>query len=142
MEHGVETRGAHLTVTIGDLDGGFFVANDGCGIPEDERDRVLLSGYSTAQAGTGLGLSIVKEVANAHDWSVTVDESDAGGARFEFRGADTVERPVVSGIRPDKPGERSIIQTVDKFWTVLKPSRGDCSSRAPSASQFLDQSTR
>jgi PAS domain S-box-containing protein len=77
-----------LTVTVGDLENGFYVADDGVGIPESERSRVLLSGYSTGEGGTGLGLSIVEEVATAHDWSVSVTESETGGARFEFRSRD------------------------------------------------------
>jgi signal transduction histidine kinase len=64
---------------------GFYVEDDGPGIPEDARDAVLEAGYSTTDGGTGLGLAIVKRIAEAHGWSVTVTESDAGGARFEFR---------------------------------------------------------
>ena len=80
-----------VTVTVGDLpDGeGFFVEDDGPGIPSDERERVLESGYSTATRGTGFGLAIVDRIADSHGWSLTVAESDAGGARFEFRGVET-----------------------------------------------------
>ncbi|SDJ33750.1 PAS domain S-box protein [Natronorubrum texcoconense] len=80
-----------VTVTVGDLpDGeGFFVEDDGRGIPSDERERVLESGYSTATEGTGFGLAIVDRIATSHGWSVTVTDSDAGGARFEFRGVDS-----------------------------------------------------
>jgi signal transduction histidine kinase len=77
------------TVVVGDIDGGFFVADNGPGIPEAERERVLLSGYSTAEGGTGLGLSIVDEVADAQDWSLRITESADGGARFEFHGVET-----------------------------------------------------
>ncbi|WP_440770776.1 PAS domain S-box protein [Natronorubrum sp. DTA28] len=80
-----------VTVTIGDLpDGeGFFVEDDGRGIPSDHRERVLESGYSTAADGTGFGLAIVDRIATSHGWSVAVTDSDVGGARFEFRGAET-----------------------------------------------------
>lgn len=87
LEHGA-TDGDDLTVSVGDLDGdgrqGFYVADDGQGIPPAERDAILEEGYSTKESGTGLGLSIVAEIAAAHDWFVNVAESDAGGARFEF----------------------------------------------------------
>ncbi|WP_440763559.1 PAS domain S-box protein [Natronorubrum sp. DTA7] len=79
-----------VTVTVGDLpDGeGFFVEDDGPGIPSDERERVFESGYSTAAEGTGFGLAIVDRIAASHGWRVTVTDSDAGGARFEFRGVE------------------------------------------------------
>jgi signal transduction histidine kinase len=81
---------APLTVRVGVVDGGFYVADDGPGIPADERETVFDRGYSTDD-GTGLGLAIVQAIAEAHGWSATVGESDAGGARFEFSGVD---RPV------------------------------------------------
>ena len=71
-------------VTVGPLDGGFYVEDDGPGIPESEREAVLRSGYSGSD-GTGFGLSIVEAVAEAHGWELAVTESEAGGARFEFR---------------------------------------------------------
>jgi signal transduction histidine kinase len=82
VEHGGET----VTVTVGALPGGFYVADDGPGIPPEERDAVLERGYSLAPGGSGLGLAIVREAASAHGWDLTVCESDDGGARFEFTG--------------------------------------------------------
>jgi PAS domain S-box-containing protein len=67
-----------------DATGGFYVADDGPGIPEADRDRVFDSGFSTAPDGTGFGLAIVEEIAAAHGWAVTATESRDGGARFEF----------------------------------------------------------
>jgi PAS domain S-box-containing protein len=85
--------GPDVTVTVGPLDDegrmGFFIADDGPGIPEADRDRVFESGYSTAPDGTGFGLPIVAEIADAHGWSVTVTESESGGARFEIAGVET-----------------------------------------------------
>ncbi|MFB6161381.1 MAG: PAS domain-containing protein [Haloferacaceae archaeon] len=81
--------GSPVTVTVGDLDDGtgFYVADDGPGVPEADRERVFDSGYSTRRDGTGLGLAIVERVADAHGWDVRVVESAAGGARVEVRGA-------------------------------------------------------
>ena len=77
------------TVVVGPLaDGeGFFVADDGPGIPEADREAVFDVGVTTRDSGTGVGLSIVETVAEAHGWSVAVTESADGGARFEFTGA-------------------------------------------------------
>jgi len=81
-----------VTVTVGDLDerSGFYVADDGPGIPEDEREAVFESGYSTDDDGTGFGFAIVLEIAKAHDWTVDVTESENGGARVEIAGVDVL----------------------------------------------------
>jgi hypothetical protein len=79
---------------------GFYVEDDGVGIPPERRDRVFDDGYSTQSAGTGFGLSIVEEIADAHDWTVRVTESAGGGARFEFTG---VERESSDPNEPDPP---------------------------------------
>ncbi|WP_435067596.1 GAF domain-containing protein [Haloplanus sp. C73] len=73
-----------VTITVGEMDDGFYVADDGPGIPEDERETVFETGYSTTADGTGFGLNIVRNIAESHGWSVAITESEDGGARFEF----------------------------------------------------------
>jgi len=86
IDHGGD---GDVTITVGDLDGrGFYVADDGPGIPPDEREQVFESGYSTTEDGTGFGLAIVGELVDAHDWDVTATESADGGARFEVTDVD------------------------------------------------------
>lgn len=70
---------------------GFFVADDGAGIPSATRERVFEPGFSTDDDGTGLGLSIVRRICEAHGWSVDVGESESGGARFVVRGPTLVQ---------------------------------------------------
>ncbi|MDS0478466.1 histidine kinase N-terminal 7TM domain-containing protein [Natrinema sp. 1APR25-10V2] len=88
----IDTDGRAVTVTVGRLESGtgFYVADDGPGIPADRRDEVLEQGYSTNEEGTGLGLSIVLNVVNAHGWDLTVSESDRGGAKFEVASVTSV----------------------------------------------------
>jgi PAS domain S-box-containing protein len=88
-EHG----GDAATVTLGELDAGtgFYVEDDGEGIPEGDREAVLEPGFSTSADGTGFGLSIVEKIAEEHGWTVSVTESDDGGARFEFEGVEFVD---------------------------------------------------
>jgi PAS domain S-box-containing protein len=81
---------AGLTVTVERTDGGFAIADDGVGIPEAHRGEVFDSGFSTGERGLGTGLDIVRQLAEAHGWTVSVAESSTGGASFEFEG---VERP-------------------------------------------------
>jgi len=82
--------GEDVTVRVGATDGGFYVEDDGDGIPADERDDVFDPGHTTAEDGTGFGLTIVKEIAEAHGWTVSVGESAEGGARFEIGGVSEV----------------------------------------------------
>lgn len=89
FENAVEYGGPDVEIWVGDLPDGFFVADTGPGIPETDRESVFEYGYSTDAEGTGVGLSIVKEVAAAHGWDVSVTESEAGGARFEFTSVET-----------------------------------------------------
>ena len=88
MRNAIDHAGDDPTVTVDTLpdDDGFYIADDGPGIPPDERERVLEPGYSTDQGGTGFGLAIVRRIAGAHDWDMALAESAAGGARIEFRG--------------------------------------------------------
>ncbi|MFC6951396.1 PAS domain-containing sensor histidine kinase [Halorubellus litoreus] len=87
---GADDGELHVRVgTLTDDDRGFFIADDGTGIPASERGSVFEQGYS-GDDGTGFGLAIVKAVADAHDWTVTVEESDGGGARFAFTDVDLV----------------------------------------------------
>lgn len=86
LRNAVEHGGQAVRVRIGDLPDGFFVADNGDGIPTDQRDRVFDSGFSTAQSGTGFGLSIAAEIADAHGWDIGVTKSESGGARFEITG--------------------------------------------------------
>jgi two-component system OmpR family sensor kinase len=97
VEHGATDRSEpdapgdeSLTVTVGDLpDGtGFYVADDGQGIPESDREQIFESGYSMADSGTGFGLTIVRDIVEAHDWDIRITDSEHGGARFEITGVE------------------------------------------------------
>lgn len=93
MRNAVEHTPATVTLTVGRLDDGFYVADDGPGIDASRREDVFEPGVTTAEDGTGFGLSIVKRIADAHGWTIAVTESDTGGARFEFRTETPTQRP-------------------------------------------------
>jgi signal transduction histidine kinase len=82
-----------VTVTVGRLSDppGFYVADNGPGIPPAERSDVFEAGYTTSEAGTGFGLAIVADIVAAHRWDIHVTESEDGGARFEITGVTLVK---------------------------------------------------
>jgi PAS domain S-box-containing protein len=103
FRNAVDHNDTPLTVNVGLVDAfagtadgghpsGFFIEDDGDGILEDDHEEIFSHGYTTSDEGTGFGLSIVRDVVDAHDWSITVTESDEGGARFEITGVEICDR--------------------------------------------------
>jgi PAS domain S-box-containing protein len=92
FRNAVDHVGADVSIRVGIRDdrNGFYVADDGPGIDTEERDQVFEMGYSNDDDGTGYGLYIVSTIAQAHGWTVSVDDADGGGAHFDVTGA-TVE---------------------------------------------------
>jgi len=93
FKNSVEHGGKDVTITVGSLENGFYVEDDGPGIPADEREKVFGEGYTTRDDGTGIGLSIVKTIVEAHGWEITVTEGSGGGARFEVGGLESARSP-------------------------------------------------
>jgi signal transduction histidine kinase len=79
VEIALAERGDEAVLTVDD---------DGPGIPESERARVLQrfvrldEARSRGDGGSGLGLAIVDEVVRAHGGSVLIEQSPLGGARI------------------------------------------------------------
>ncbi|TKX57251.1 PAS domain S-box protein [Halorubrum sp. SS7] len=82
--------GPEVTVTVGVDADGFYIEDDGPGIPEDRRSDVFTAGYSTKDDGIGFGLKIVEQIVSAHGWDIRVAESPTGGARFEITGVEFI----------------------------------------------------
>ncbi|CAI49769.1 sensor box histidine kinase [Natronomonas pharaonis DSM 2160] len=90
FENAVE-HGGDVTVRVGMLPDGIYVADDGPGLEAPE--TVFEVGYTTDDGdGTGLGLPTVAAIAESHAWDVSAAESADGGARFEVRGMQTFGR--------------------------------------------------
>ncbi|MDB9281525.1 histidine kinase N-terminal 7TM domain-containing protein [Halorubrum ezzemoulense] len=86
FRNAVEHAGEDAVITVGPIDSsGFYVEDNGDGIPIDKRDRVFDLGVTYAQEGTGLGLTIIQRVVKQHNWTIKISDSQTGGARFEVR---------------------------------------------------------
>ncbi|WP_135365057.1 hybrid sensor histidine kinase/response regulator [Halosimplex halophilum] len=116
FRNAVEHAGDDATVRVGVLDDepGFFVADDGPGIPPDRRDRVFESGFSTASGGTGLGLSIVAQTADAHGWDVRVTDADRDGDAGDGSDANQSTDSTGDGADGERPGARFEVVGVDE----------------------------
>ncbi|MGO9230445.1 MAG: sensor histidine kinase [Bryobacteraceae bacterium] len=66
------------------------VADSGCGVSPDEKEKLFLPYFSTKGRGTGLGLAIVSHIVAEHDAYIRVEDNQPAGARF------TVEIPVAA----------------------------------------------
>lgn len=53
IRNAVEHAGQDVSIRVGALENGFYVEDDGPGIPVDDRDEVFEAGFSTAEDGTG-----------------------------------------------------------------------------------------
>jgi len=88
FRNAVDHGGDAVTVRVGPLDTGFFVEDDGPGIPDDRKEEVFDHGFSTRADGHGYGLSVVRTIVNAHGWDLVATDAQTGGARFEITGID------------------------------------------------------
>lgn len=88
FRNAVEHGGDDVTITVGEMETGIYIEDDGPGIAEDNQDAVFEVGYSTSEDGTGFGLNIVKQIVKAHGWEIRITEGTEGGARFEIIGVD------------------------------------------------------
>ncbi|RMF80569.1 MAG: hypothetical protein D6739_10135 [Nitrospirae bacterium] len=76
----------------------FEVEDDGCGIPEEELERIFFPFHTGRPDGTGLGLAVVKRLAEACGARVAVASRVGEGSRFTLRWpAEAVEAAPVSG---------------------------------------------
>ncbi|RLM33896.1 sensor histidine kinase [Haloarcula sp. Atlit-120R] len=93
FRNAIDHVGPDVTVTVGLTEHGFYVADDGPGIPTDAVDNIFEYGHTTSEDGTGLGLSIVKTIAEAHGWRLYIDTTYPDGAMFVFADVFSEDEP-------------------------------------------------
>lgn len=60
----------------------FEVADNGPGVPEDQRTKIFRPYFTTRLKGTGLGLAVVKQIVLVHGWEVECVPNNGRGALF------------------------------------------------------------
>lgn len=60
------------------------VRDYGCGLPQDDLDKVFAHFYSTKPNGMGMGLTIVRSIVESHGGTLSAENTE-DGARFCFR---------------------------------------------------------
>jgi two-component system, NtrC family, nitrogen regulation sensor histidine kinase NtrY len=72
-----------IATRLTDLDSiELIVADTGCGISRDDKEKLFLPYFSTKGRGTGLGLAIVSRILADHDATIRVEDNQPAGARF------------------------------------------------------------
>lgn len=92
LKYGRQTDGK-VRIRWGHEDGGVVLSvhDDGPGIPVEERTSVLAmfrrgtTAGQAGEAGSGMGLAIVDKIVDHSGGSLTIGDSDLGGARFDVR---------------------------------------------------------
>lgn len=90
-----------VTVTLNTRDGRaeLRVIDDGGGVAPEDRERIFErfarsdDDRARGRGGTGLGLSIARELAEAHQGTLVVEESPQGGATFVLTLPDAEQTP-------------------------------------------------
>lgn len=59
-----------------------IVADTGCGVSAEDKEKLFLPYFSTKSRGTGLGLAIVSHIAGDHHVQIRVEDNKPRGAKF------------------------------------------------------------
>lgn len=60
------------------------ISDNGCGIPDKERDVIFELFYTTKTTGIGLGLAIARKIIEQHNGSIQLSENAKKGTSFEI----------------------------------------------------------
>ena len=83
-------EGSSITLSYGAVDDHveLTVADDGPGIPEEDKARIFerfftrSSGVADSRRGTGLGLALCRSIIEAHGGSIAVSDNHPAGSVF------------------------------------------------------------
>jgi len=83
VEHAGEDVTVDVTAEVGETMVSVRIADDGPGVPADQRRRVFERGEKgSGSSGTGFGLYFVDSMVESYGGRIWVEESESGGAAF------------------------------------------------------------
>ena len=96
LQHGGDPPRVRISAGIGEHTGRPYldVEDNGAGIALEETDRVFEPFFTTREQGTGLGLYIARELCEANQANLSLEQARAG-CRFRITFQDPRRRPVV-----------------------------------------------
>src|SRR5204863_2722821 len=76
------------------------VADSGCGVSPEDKEKLFLPYFSTKNRGTGLGLAIVSHIVAEHNGHIRVEDNKPAGARFTVEIPAVIEETIDVPVRP------------------------------------------
>ncbi len=83
-----------------------IVADSGCGVSREDKEKLFLPYFSTKGRGTGLGLAIVNRILADHDASIRVEDNLPVGTRF------IVDLPTLTAAEPESKTVEAVVGEV------------------------------
>lgn len=83
-------EGGKINISLSHLDGDsgctirILISDNGCGIPEHDREVIFELFYTTKSSGIGLGLANARKIIEEHKGSMRVKDKEGEGASFEI----------------------------------------------------------
>jgi len=96
-----------------------IVADTGCGVTAEDKEKLFLPYFSTKGRGTGLGLAIVNHILADHNAHIRVEDNVPAGARF------FVEIPaIVEGVdEPRQPEPPAVMTSTAGSLAIVRAAR-------------------
>jgi two-component system nitrogen regulation sensor histidine kinase NtrY len=87
MEALREEADGKITISAVDTGGHIViaVADNGPGIPADQREKVFVPFFTTKRQGSGIGLTLVRQIAIVHGATVSISDTAGGGTTVSLR---------------------------------------------------------
>ncbi len=82
MQDALIKRLSVITEPVGADTVELVIADTGCGVSAEEKEKLFLPYFSTKGRGTGLGLAIVSHILAEHGAQIRVEDNRPSGARF------------------------------------------------------------